>query len=517
MSVLSLENINFGFGDKTILKNVSCKLLTGEHAGLVGANGAGKSTLLNIITGELIPDEGKITCSAGLEHIGYLHQHMDEGEDKKTINEILKSAFEELYTKEEKMISIGNRLSLATNNDEETERLINEMGKLQDEINASDFYSMDSLIDNVAHGLGIHNFGMDTVMGRLSGGQKTKVRLAKLLLRKPDILLLDEPTNYLDKEHVEWLGNYLTNYKNSFIVISHDTVFLNRITNVIFNIEFTILKRYKGDYNTFLKLKEAETKRYIEEYNRQQKQIAKMEDFINKNIVRASTTKRAQSRQKQLNKIDRMEKPKTNPKANFSFLMSRPSGKHILQIRDMSIGYNHPVMNNLNLNLMREDKIAITGCNGIGKSTLLKTIMGVIPALSGKIKFGEYVYPVYFEQETKASDRTAMEEVREEFPDKTNREIREALARCGLRQEHVTEKMSSLSGGEQSKVRLCKLMMKPGNWLLLDEPTNHLDVESKKSLKEAIIAFQGTVIVVCHEKEFYEEWVTDVWDMENRK
>jgi ATPase subunit of ABC transporter with duplicated ATPase domains len=510
MSILNIENLTFSFGDKTILKNTSFRLLKGEHIGLVGANGAGKTTFLNILTGKYIPDKGTVYRSPST-NIGHLDQHF-ELEEGLTIRDTLRLAFSQLYKLEKRIIEIGDSLSKVYNKDSES--LLKELGKLQDRLYASDFYKIDSLIDNVANGLGLSLLGLDTVVEKLSGGQRTKVKLAKLLLENAELLLLDEPTNYLDKEHIDWLSDYLSSYENSFIVISHDTAFLSRITNVIYNIEFAVMKRYPGNYDAFLKLKDEESKRYIEQYTRQQEQISKLEDFINKNLVRASTTKRAQSRRKQLEKIERLEKPKLMPKPTFSFLQARESGKLIFESRKLNIGYNYPIINNLNLKLTKGEKIAVTGCNGVGKSTLLKTIMGVIPPLSGNVQLGEYLYPVYFEQETKLSDNTAIEEVWNAYPGKTQKEIRESLAKCGLKQEHINHKMSQLSGGEQSKVRLCKLMLTPGNWLLLDEPTNHLDVNAKESLKEALIKFKGTVILVCHEKEFYNDWVSNVWNME---
>lgn len=512
MSILSVENLSFGFGDKTLLKNISFNLFKGDHAGLVGVNGTGKTTFFNILTERLIPDEGKVSHPSYV-NIGYLDQHA-ELEDGISIRDTLKTAFKHLYNKESRMLQIGERLSQNKENENETNKLLNELGVIQDELFASDFYKIDNLVDNVAGGLGLLPLGMDTFVDKLSGGQRTKVKLAKLLLGNPDLMLLDEPTNYLDKEHIDWLADYLTNFQNSFIVISHDTEFLNRITNVIFHIEFTNLKRYPGNYNAFLKLKDAETKRYMDLYNKQQTEIAKMEEFINKNIVRATTTKRAQSRRKQLEKMEKLEKPKLLPKPVFSFLLAREPSEMIFASKGMNIGYSYPIISNLNLKLEKGEKVAITGCNGIGKSTLLKTIMGVIPPLGGMIKLGEFLYPIYFEQEVKVNDKTPIEEVWNTFPKKSQSEIRAALGKCGLKQEHVLQSMSKLSGGEQAKVRLCKLMMKPGNWLLLDEPTNHLDVIAKEALREALIKFDGTVLLVCHEKDFYDGWVTSIWNME---
>lgn len=512
MSILNVDNISFGYDDKTILKNISFRLLKGEHAGLVGPNGAGKTTLFKILTGKLICDEGSIKLSNNI-NVGYLDQHILLNENDSIFNN-LRGAFKELYAMEGKMNSISNKLSNMEPSD--MDKALYELGELQDKLTLNGFYSIDSAIKNISTGIGLDAIGLNTTASKLSGGQRTKVSLAKLLLKKPHLLLLDEPTNYLDKEHVDWLSNYLNNYPNSYIVISHDTEFLNKITNVILNIEFSNLKRYPGNYDNYIKLSKLEREKYINDYNRQQKQIDKMERFIEANIVRATTTKRAQSRRKQLEKVERIEKPLASPKPNFSFLTYRQSGKLIFKSSQLDIGYNYPIIKGLTLSLFRDEKIAITGCNGIGKSTMLKTLLGVIPKLSGSIQYGEFLKPAYFEQETRyANDITAIDEVWHDFPDKTQREIREALARCGLRQEHIMHRMNQLSGGEQSKVRLCKLTLTSSNWLLLDEPTNHLDLESKEVLKKALVKFPGTVIVVSHEKDFYENWVTGVWNMEN--
>lgn len=511
MSILNVENLTFGFGDKVILKNINFRLLKGEHAGLVGNNGAGKTTLFNILTGKLIPDEGNVHFMSSM-NVGYLDQHICL-EDDKSIMDNLRLAFKELYEKEKKILKISDELG--SMDEELMGKALKELGDLQDKLLTSGFYNIDSTIKSVAGGLGLTALGLNTLAGKLSGGQRTKVSLAQLLLKKPDLLLLDEPTNYLDKEHVDWLSNYLKNYDGSFIVISHDTEFLNSVTNIILHLEFSNLTRYVGNYDRYLKLSEVERKLYLEQYNRQQKFIKETEKFIDANIVRTATTKMAKSRRKMLEKIDRLEKPQSAPKPAISFLTSRDSGKLIFKCENLDIGYNYPIIKGLNLKLTRGEKIAIIGCNGIGKSTLLKTILGDIIKLRGTINFGDFLKPAYFEQEVKNyGDITAMNEVWNEFPDKTQKEIREGLAKCGLRQEYVLRSMRKLSGGEQSKVRLCKLTMTPCNWLILDEPTNHLDVDSKDSLKEAIKAFKGTVLLVCHEKEFYEDFVTNVWNME---
>jgi ATPase subunit of ABC transporter with duplicated ATPase domains len=513
MSILNVENLTHGFGDKVLFKNISFRLLKGEKVGLVGANGSGKTTLFNILTGKLLPDEGTLKFSSSMS-VGYLNQHsqLNPGE---SIKDTMRTAFQRLYDQEAQMLKLSEKLSDPNLPEADMNINLKKIGDIQDLLYSSQFFEIDSIIDSMAAGLGINLYGMDTPVDKLSGGQRTKVLLAKLLLSNPDLLLLDEPTNYLDTEHVEWLIGYLNNYKNSFIVISHDTGFLNRIVNVVYHLQFATLKRYPGNYDSFLKLKKAEEEKYISDYYRQQQEIAKLEQFIKSNIVRASTTKRAQSRQKQLDKIDRLEKPKTAGKPSFAFTPYRPPGKLIFESSALDIGYNYPLMQNINLKLKRGEKVALTGCNGIGKSTLLKTIMGIIPQLGGDITFGEPLQPVYYEQEYQfKSELTPIEEVWNDFPTLTQKEIRRALAICGLKEEHIRQSINHLSGGEQSKVRLCKLMLKPSNWLVLDEPTNHLDSAAKESLKESLKTFDGTVLLVCHESEFYEDWATGVWSMQ---
>lgn len=511
MSILNIESLSFSFGDKTILKDVSFRLLKGEHIGLIGVNGAGKTTLFNILCGKLIQDQGRITRSSSCK-IGYLKQISDIDEAL-TIYEVLRSAFKELFILENKILTLSNELSCKNTTD--YEKILKKLGYLQEELDTSDFYSIPKLIETMAKGLGLNILGMDTPFCKLSGGQKTKVMLAKLLLEAPDVLLLDEPTNYLDKEHIIWLSKYLEEYKNSFIVISHDTSFINKITNVIFNLEFCTIKRYNGNYDAFLRLQDAERKRYLDEYNAQQKEIQKLQTFIDKNKVRASTAKMAKGRQKSLDKIEKLEKPKIlSPKPNFSFQVIRPSASLVMETNALDIGYNYALISNLNLTLRRGDKVVITGCNGIGKSTFLKTIMGVIPPINGDVIFGDYLYPSYFEQQATTSDITPIDEVWSEFPKKSQSEIRSALGRCGIKNEHMVQKMKTLSGGEQSKVRLCKLMLAPTNWLLLDEPTNHLDEVSKNELKKALKDFKGTLLLVCHEANFYSDIVTKQWNMD---
>jgi ATPase subunit of ABC transporter with duplicated ATPase domains len=367
----------------------------------------------------------------------------------------------------------------------------------------------------VANGLGLGEIGLDKDVADLSGGQRTKVLLTKLLLQNPTILILDEPTNFLDVEHIQWLSKYLKDYENAFILVSHDTPFLNDVVNVIYHVENAVLTRYTGNYEQFMQLLEVRKNQELKAYEKQQKEVDRLEDFIARNKARISTTGRAKSRQKQLDKMEILEKPREKVKPSFRFKEARSPGRTIFEAKDLVLGYDEPLTRPINLLLERGQKIAIKGVNGLGKTTLLKTLFGNIPPISGDVILGDYLFPGYFEQESSRNNHnTALEEVWNEFPGLSNYEARQALAKCGLTNEHITSKMMVLSGGESAKVRLCKLMLKEVNWLVLDEPTNHLDVDAKEELKKALKEFKGTVILVSHEPEFYEDWVTEVWNLE---
>lgn len=303
-------------------------------------------------------------------------------------------------------------------------------------------------------------------------------------------------------------------YPHAFILISHDTEFMNKVVNVIYHLEFTRLTRYSANYEKFLQMAEINKNQHIEAFEKQQEYIKKQEDFIQRNKARYSTSGRAKSRQKQLDRIERIDRPETAAKPIFVFKESRASGKSVFEAKDLEIGYDYPLLPKLNVTIERGDKIAVVGCNGVGKSTLLKTMLGKIKPYSGTVYRGDFLYPAYFEQEVKAGNRTPIDEVWDEFPHMNQHEVRAALARCGLKNEHITRQMNMLSGGEQAKVRLCKLLMNESNWILFDEPTNHLDVAAKEELRRALKQYKGTVVLVCHEPEFYEDWVTKVWDVE---
>ncbi len=509
MSILNVEHLSHGFGDRAIFQDVSFRLLKGEHIGLVGANGEGKSTFMNIITGKLMPDEGKVEWAKHVR-VGYLDQHtvLEKG---MTIRDVLKSAFAFLFEMEEQMNQICDHMGEA--GEEEMNAMMEELGTIQDLLMAHDFYVIDSKVEEVGRALGLNEIGLDKDVTDLSGGQRTKVLLGKLLLEKPDILLLDEPTNYLDVQHIEWLKRYLQEYENAFILISHDIPFLNSVINLIYHMESQRLDRYVGDYDKFREVYEVKKSQLEAAYKRQQQEIAELEDFVARNKARVSTRNMAMSRQKKLDKMDVIELAREKPKPEFNFLTARAPGKYIFQTSDLVIGYDEPLSRPLNLSMMRGEKVVLSGANGIGKTTLLKSILGLIPSLSGSVELGDYLSIGYFEQEiAPGNTTTCIEEIWKEFPAYTQYQVRSALAKCGLTTDHIESQVRVLSGGEQAKVRLCKLINRETNVLLLDEPTNHLDADAKNELKRALKEYKGSILLICHEPEFYSGLATTVWD-----
>lgn len=507
MSILEVKNLSHGFGDRAIFENVSFRLLKGEHIGLVGANGEGKSSFMSIVTGKLQPDEGKVEWSKYVT-AGYLDQHavLEKG---MTVRDVLRTAFDELFKTEERINEIY--MSMADEG-ADVDTLMEEVGELQDRLETRDFYTLDAKIDEVARALGVMDFGMDTDVTDLSGGQRTKILLAKLLLEKPDILLLDEPTNYLDAEHIAWLKRYLQEYENAFVLISHDIPFLNDVINIVYHVENQDLVRYAGDYDNFQSVYAMKKAQLEAAYERQQKEIADLQDFVNRNKARVATRNMAMSRQKKLDKMEIIELQAEKPKPEFHFKESRTPGRFIFQTKDLVIGYDRPLTKApLNLTFERNQKVAIVGANGIGKTTLLKSLLGIIQPLEGEVETGDFIDLGYFEQEAEGSRQTPLEAVWDAFPALNQAEVRAALAKCGLTSKHIESQIQVLSGGEQAKVRFCLLMNRENNVLVLDEPTNHLDVDAKDELKRALQAFKGSVLMVCHEPEFYEGW-TDVWD-----
>ena len=509
MSILNVEHLTHGFGDRAIFEDVSFRLLKGEHIGLIGANGEGKSTFMSIVTGHLMPDEGKVEWAKNVR-AGYLDQHavLEEG---MTIGDVLRSAFSWLFEMETEMNQMFEQMAEAT--PEEMERLREETGTYQELLDQHDFYMIDAKVDEVARALGLLDLGLDRDVTDLSGGQRTKVLLAKLLLEKPDILLLDEPTNYLDEEHITWLKRYLQDYENAFILISHDIPFLNEVVNIIYHMENQELNRYVGDYDHFQEVYAVKKAQLEAAYRRQQQEISELKDFVARNKARVSTRNMAMSRQKKLDKMDVIELAAEKPKPEFKFRYGRTPGKMLFETKDLVIGYDEPLSKPLNFQMERGHKIAIVGTNGIGKTTLLKSLLGLIKPYSGTVHQGDYLEIGYFEQETSGDNgRTCLEEIWQEFPSWNQYEVRSALAKCGLTTKHIESQVRVLSGGEQAKVRLCKLMNRQSNVLILDEPTNHLDADAKDSLLTALKEYKGSILMVCHEREFYEALGAQIWD-----
>lgn len=509
MSILTVENLSHGFGNRAIFDDVSFRLLKGEHIGLIGANGEGKSTFMDIITGKLQPDEGRIEWSKNVK-VGYLDQHamLRKG---MTVGSVLESAFDPLFEMETRMNEICDKMADA--DEEKMQEYMDELSVIQDMLMNHDFYLIDSKVSEIARALGLLDLGLDRDVTDLSGGQRTKVLLGKLLLEKPDILLLDEPTNYLDEEHIVWLKRYLQEYENAFILISHDIPFLNSVINLIYHMDSLKLTRYVGDYNNFREIYEMKKSQQEAAYNRQQKEIAELKDFISRNKARVATRNMSMSRQKKLDNMELIEKTTEKPKPEFEFQTARTPGRYIFKTEKLVIGYDEPLSSPLDLEMERGSRIVLTGANGIGKSTLLKSLLGLIKPLDGKVEQGDYLHIGYFEQETPQDIKTTcIEEIWNEFPSLDQREVRAALAKCGLTTMHIESKVKVLSGGEQAKVRLCKLINRPSNVLVLDEPTNHLDTDAKDELKRALLEYKGSILMVCHEPEFYEDIATDVWD-----
>lgn len=432
-------------------------------------------------------------------------------ESGQTVRDVLRTAFDELFKTENRINEIYASMA---DDKADIAVLMEEVGELQDRLESRDFYTLDAKIDEVARALGVMDFGMESDVTSLSGGQRTKVLLAKLLLEKPDILLLDEPTNHLDAEHIEWLKRYLQHYENAFVLISHDISFLNDVINIVYHVENQSLVRYTGDYYQFQAVYEMKQSQLEAAYERQQKEIANLQDFVNRNKARVATRNMAMSRQKKLDKMDIIELQAEKPKPNFEFKQARTPSRFIFQTKNLVIGYDYPLTKEpLNITFERNQKIAIVGANGIGKSTLLKSLLGVIEPLEGHIVTGDFLEVGYFEQEVTGINRqTPLEVVWDAFPALNQAEVRAALARCGLTSKHIESQIQVLSGGEQAKVRFCLLMNRENNVLILDEPTNHLDIDAKNELKRALKAYKASILMVCHEPDFYNGWVTDTWD-----
>lgn len=506
MSLLKIKNLNYSIGEKNLFNNCEFVLNPKEHLGIVGKNGVGKSTLMKICINKITPDSGDVEWQPN-QTIGYLDQYADLDKNL-TIKQYLQQAFKKYYDLEKQMIYCYEN---CIDDESNFEKAV----KIQNELEAIDFYNLDVTIEKVANGLGIGAIGLDKSISELSGGQRAKVILAKLLLEKPDVILLDEPTNFLDTSHVDWLANYLINFDKAFIVISHNTTFLEKITTHILEIHNHMFNKFTGNYSSYLKQKELMVDDYEKRYEKQQKIIQKTEEFIRRNIA-GTNSKIARGRRKQLERMDKLAPiAKDRPKPNFSFKSIHCSMQQKLVIENLTIGYDMPLIKNLNLTISGGQKVVIKGFNGVGKSTLLKTLMGIIKPIDGKFHFSETIKKIYYEQDLvwENKNSTPIEIVKNFYEDLNEREIRNLLAKNGLSTKDVMQNVGSLSGGEQAKVKLAILSLKPTNFIILDEPTNHLDVQAKDSLKTTLQKFEGTLILVSHEPDFYDDIATHIVDV----
>ncbi|MEG1509617.1 MAG: ABC-F family ATP-binding cassette domain-containing protein [Clostridia bacterium] len=513
MSILTIKGLSHVYDSKVLFKEADLVINNGEHCGIVGLNGAGKTTFMNIISGIVMHDEGEIKWLNGIRW-GYLDQHADIDRSL-TIMEYLMSSFDHLHQLNAKMEEMYEEMS--TENDEEKlSQLVNRASAIMERLNEEDYYDLENKIKKVANGLGLGNLGYDSVIGKLSGGQRAKVILSRLLLENLDVMLLDEPTNFLDIEHIDWLRKFLDTFKGTFLLISHDVDFLNKVCKYVINIENKQIKKYSGTYDDFMSQYESNAKQYAETYERQQREIKKMEEYIAKNKARAATAGMANSRKKMLEKIDVMEKPISMAPANFNFPYAQLVTKDLLIAEKLLIGYEgKAILPEINIHMSSSAKLWIRGTNGLGKTTLLKTLMQLIPAIKGKFRFNINSKINYVEQDLNFhGEQSAIGYMNDIYPRMGQKEIRAQLAKVGIIKELSTRALSTLSGGEQVKVKLCAMMNKECNILILDEPTNHLDVVAKEALQEALIAYEGAIILVSHEIPFAKAVCNDILDLE---
>lgn len=502
------------FGADVLFDNVQMDIQEHARVALVGRNGAGKSTLLKMIAGETVPDEGHISMRKGLT-IGYLAQ--DQGLDSNnTIWEEMSSVFAELHAIEKRMHQLENQLSdPAIMNDEQAyQQTLKTYDQIQTEFQQKNGYGYQAEIRGVLHGFQFDADVYDKSVTALSGGQKTQLALAKLLLEKRDLLILDEPTNHLDVETLTWLESYLQSYSGALLIVSHDRYFLDRVVNEVYDLSHHEMVHYTGNYDQFVQEKAARIQAQWKHYEKQQAEISKLEDFVNRNIVRASTTKRAQARRKQLAKMDRLDRPDSDEKtAHFGFHAAKQSGNIVLTVKDAAVGYDGQILSEPdNLNIKKHEAIAIVGPNGIGKSTFLKSILGQIPFIKGQAVFGTNVVTGYYDQEQRNLNdkKTVLSELWDEHPTTPEKDIRTILGSFLFTGEDVDKPVHALSGGERARLLLTKLAMQNDNFLILDEPTNHLDIDSREVLEVALNDFDGTLLFVSHDRYFINQVATSV-------
>ena len=518
MILLQVNQLCKYYGADIILSNIKLEVQTRDRIALVGRNGAGKSTLLKIISGNLSYDSGDIIKPKDVK-IGYLAQ--DTGlESTLSIWEEMLSVFEELRKQEQALRNLEQEMSNPSlfENPIQYEKVLKEYDELQVQFKENGGYQYEADIRSVLHGLNFHSFDYNTKISSLSGGQKTRLALGKLLLSKPDILILDEPTNHLDIDTLSWLEQYLQSYDGAILIVSHDRYFLDEVVNGVYEISRHQIMKFPGNYSFYLDKKAENYERDMKLFEKQQDEVAKLQDFIQRNLARASTTKRAQSRRKQLDRMELMDRPLGDESsATFRFDIEKQSGNEVLNIHSLSIGYEKDaaVSSNINLRVTRGESIALVGPNGVGKSTLLKTIVEKLPALDGELQIGTNVFIGYYDQQQAdlTSNKTVLKELWDEYPFKNEKDIRTVLGNFLFSGDDVLKIVSSLSGGEKARLALAKLMLQKANFLILDEPTNHLDLDSKEILENALIDYPGTILFVSHDRYFINRIASKVIEL----
>ncbi|MDR0899744.1 MAG: ATP-binding cassette domain-containing protein [Lactobacillaceae bacterium] len=510
MALLEVSELTMSYPDKPLYSDAEFQVNKGEHIGIVGQNGAGKSTLIKILTNQVLPVSGRIDWQKNIK-IGYLDQYADIPENS-TLEGFLHTAYADLYKTEAAMTNLYTKYAETMD-----DKLLERASRMQEELDAADFYSIDQKVEQIITGLGLNAIGRDHIINEMSGGQRAKIILAKLLLEDNDIIILDEPTNYLDVAHIEWLENYLQSYEGAALVISHDFDFLDAVTNAILDVSFGKITKYRGNFKQAMRTKDERTEQQIKQYEKQQEVIAKTEKFIAKNKARASTAKMARGRQKMLDRMEVLERPEENPRATFDFPYVESASMEAVKTNQLVVGYekDHPILNPITFQMSAGDKVAFAGFNGAGKSTLIKTILGYLTPLSGKFSFSPSAKANYFSQDLVWDNerQTPLQIMQQAFPKEEGKTLRNRLGRAGINGTNAMKEIGLLSGGEQTKVKLALMELIESNFLILDEPTNHLDETTKQALKKALIKFPGSVIIVSHEPGFYDGLVDQVVDI----